>query len=317
MAGIRSLVGNLKASYALYNLLHWKKLAPNRRAYKKYGLKRPSWMPLTHRTLEHLPGERPWLDQSSLREIAPDNEEFQKLPKTHQESIKNWSEDGYAIIKGLFSDEDVETINSEVDKLVESGVIKWRYGNKKLMFAIRYSEKIRKIVDASRIDDTLSFLLGKEVRLFQSINFHYGSGQKAHSDSVHMTTHPEGNLIAIWIALEDISPGSGELWYYPGSHKLPYIYNEDFDHGGNYFMLGPRPYDGYEAKIEEVIRQNELKGESFLPKKGDALIWHANLLHGGLPVENEEITRKSMVLHYYGKDAICYHEISQRPTLWL
>ena len=30
---------------------------------------------------------------------------------------------------------------------------------------------------------------------------------------------------------------------------------------------------------------------------------------------DKERTRKSMVFHYYAKDVICYHEITQRPTL--
>ena len=47
----------------------------------------------------------------------------------------------------------------------------------------------------------------------------------------------------------------------------------------------------------------EAKGVQPTPlkiKKGSALIWSANLLHGGIPVENpEKISRLSQATHYY------------------
>ncbi len=67
--------------------------------------------------------------------------------------------------------------------------------------------------------------------------------------------------------------------------------------------------------MEELIREKDLQKEVFLAKKGDILIWHANLIHGGLPVVNPALTRKSMVIHYYATDVIKYHEITERPSL--
>jgi len=36
----------------------------------------------------------------------------------------------------------------------------------------------------------------------------------------------------------------------------------------------------------------------FLPKKGQALIWHSGLVHGGSPVKDPSKTRNSFVVHY-------------------
>ena len=36
----------------------------------------------------------------------------------------------------------------------------------------------------------------------------------------------------------------------------------------------------------------------FRPKKGDVLLWHADLVHGGAPRERAELTRQSLVTHY-------------------
>lgn len=302
----------------MYNFFHQDQLKQNKKAYKKYGLKRPVYFPISRRVLEKInqEEEKPWLDVQSLKDIAKENEGFQKFSQKIQDSILDWSENGYTVIPRMFSEEEVDTVNSEIERLLAEKKVHWRYRGTKIMFAYRHSEKIRAILDKTELRETMSFLMGRDIRLFSSINFHKGSEQLAHSDSVHMTTYPEGFLIAAWIALENITQSSGPLTYYPGSHKLPYIYNEHYDHGGSTYLLGKAPYDGYEAKIREVIAQNSFESKTFLPQKGDVLIWHANLLHGGSPMLNKESTRKSMVLHYYADDVICYHEITQRPTLW-
>ena len=37
---------------------------------------------------------------------------------------------------------------------------------------------------------------------------------------------------------------------------------------------------------------------SFLPKKGDAIIWHGRLIHRGANPRNNDLTRKSLIGHY-------------------
>jgi ectoine hydroxylase-related dioxygenase (phytanoyl-CoA dioxygenase family) len=161
----------------------------------------------------------------------------------------------------------------------------------------------------------LELILDKPVLPFQTLNFIRGSGQRAHSDSIHMTTYPLGYLVAVWIALEDIHENSGPLFYYPGSHKLPYLLNDDFGNISTGWMLGNREYTDYEDVIANLILKKGLQPERFLPRKGDILVWHANLLHGGEPIVDPELTRKSMVIHYFAHDVIKYHEITERPSL--
>ncbi len=207
-----------------------------------------------------------------------------------------------------------DTIQQEVDKLAEQGKLHPTPDNK-LLFANRLSSVIRDVTFDERLIRLLSFILDKEVVPFQTINFSHGSNQRAHSDSIHMTTYPLGYLIAVWIALEDTNLDNGPLFYYPGSHRLPYLLNEDFNEGANALRLGKKDYVDYEDRIEAVIAETKMEKEVFLARKGDILVWHANLIHGGLPVKDVTLTRKSMVIHYYAKDVIKYHEITERPSL--
>ena len=138
----------------------------------------------------------------------------------------------------------------------------------------------------------------------------------AHSDSIHMSTWPEGNLIAVWIALDDIDETNGPVYYYPGTHKWPYVYNEDLNLRESAFLLDRNPNQRYEQKVTELLEHSDIKPVEFHAKKGDVLIWHANLLHGGAHHVNKERTRKSMVIHYFAEGVICYHELTQRPAIF-
>ena len=128
---------------------------------------------------------------------------------------------------------------------------------------------------------------GHEPKLLQTIASHKGSQQGVHSDSIHMTTYPLGYLTAAWIAFEDIHPDSGPLVYYPGSHKLPYLFSKDVNiTEADFKREGYAPYHArYEPRIQELIATHQIEPHYFHARKGDVLIWHANLLHGGSVAE--------------------------------
>ena len=296
--------------------MHQDQLEQNKEQLKAFGIDHAAYTSIQNSHFKNIQAPfSPPLDLEDSREILPGNSIFKKLDEKEQEALLTWSEKGYAIFENYFSSEEIDTINQEIDKLIDKGEADWHYSRPRIMFAIRKSEKVRKIIQSKNLEKVLSMLLDKELTLFQSINFLEGSAQSAHSDSIHMTTFPLGYLIAVWIALEDIDKENGPLFYYPGSHKLPYLLNSDFDHGGNSLLIGSEANSQYEKAMQQMIEEKGLKPEKFYAKKGDVLIWHANLIHGGSPILDTNRSRKSMVLHYFAKNVICYHEITQRPAL--
>ncbi|MGE5107828.1 MAG: phytanoyl-CoA dioxygenase family protein [Sphingobacteriales bacterium] len=302
-----------KVFHWIYNLLHYKELQHNKEAFKKYNLHKPLFASISSKDFPDKESKA-WLDINDSANLVATKERFSSFSVPVQQQIKNWSKNGYLILEKLFDKATIDIINSEVDRLVNSGAVHFTHDNK-IMFANKLSEPIKKTTYHPVLKSVLEFLLDKEVVPFQTLNFKYGSGQKAHSDSIHMTTYPLGYLIAAWVALEDIHEDSGPLYYYPGSHKLPYLLNNDFGNISSKLSLGQKNYTDYEEVIEDIIAKEKLHPQIFLPKKGDVLIWHANLIHGGMPVVNKLITRKSMVIHYYAKDVIKYHEITERSSL--
>ena len=306
-----ALFRRIKALYAVYNFFHRKELLHNVPLLKKYGIKKKYYSSISSRDFTGIDPTtltaptKPELSNTAFyREASPEN----------QQSISSFEQNGFLIIRNYLSAEQINHVNDTISFLLKTKKIKFRYGNK-IMFAIHHSALLRSIGEDKKLLEFLSCLMNGEAVLFQSINFIMGSEQRTHSDSIHMTTFPEGGLLGVWIALDDINEHNGPLHYYPGSQHLPYYLNADYDNEGSSLLLGKHSYTEYEEMIKNKIAENGLKKQIFIAKKGDMLVWHANLFHGGEPHTDKNITRRSMVLHYFNKNAICFHEITQRPAL--
>jgi ectoine hydroxylase-related dioxygenase (phytanoyl-CoA dioxygenase family) len=77
------------------------------------------------------------------------------------------------------------------------------------------------------------------------------------------------------VALEDVKIGSGELVYYPGSHRFgDFMYPGDRKH----WSSDEDGHDIHNHHLHWLHDQARVRGISlrrFLPRKGDALFWHA------------------------------------------
>jgi ectoine hydroxylase-related dioxygenase (phytanoyl-CoA dioxygenase family) len=149
-----------------------------------------------------------------------------------------------------------------------------------------------------QIFDYVELIWGQPAVATQSLTFEYGSQQALHRDPVHVHTSPPSHLVAAWIALEDIGPRCGALTYIPGSHRLPYWRDAKGDYRLHQASHG-------EAEIRAALdfdlaqcARRGLAPELFTCRRGEVLIWHHSLLHGGSPPEDPALTRKSFVVHF-------------------
>ncbi|NML34287.1 phytanoyl-CoA dioxygenase family protein [Paraburkholderia antibiotica] len=168
---------------------------------------------------------------------------------------------------------------------------------------------VRELALSERIAPVLQQLFDQSPALCNSLYFEKGSQQPAHVDSIYMTPTTPDHLIAIWVALEDAHVDAGQLEYYPGSHKIePMI----FSNGLRHFVPDEMPK--WHAYIEEEVARRGFEKQVFSAKKGDVLIWHANLLHGGGPIADPARTRKSLVFHYFSAQDATKLEMTLRPV---
>ncbi|MBB4860582.1 hypothetical protein HNO88_003926 [Novosphingobium chloroacetimidivorans] len=178
-------------------------------------------------------------------------------------------------------------------------------GERRLQDAWRYDEDVRAIAANEIVLDLLGRLYGRRAFPFQTLNFPVGTEQEAHTDTVHFSSLPERFMCGVWLAMEDIGPEAGPLFYLPGSHRWPVLSNS---------LIGRRGFGSAAASAQDPFAHawralREATGaieEPFLARKGQALIWSANLLHGGSPQSDNTLTRWSQVTHYYFEDCIYY-----------
>jgi len=265
-------------------------------------------------------GPAPWLDGPNADALIAGRVAAGEITPDEAELCRKWSRDGYLILDGFYDPADLDESWAAYEAAIASGQItppdEPFYEGDPLPGRMANVHFDVPAMDAMlfepRMGRLMSLLLGAEARPFQTIVGHKSSRQLEHSDSIHMSTYPVGYLAANWVAYEDVDPDSGPLVYYPGSQKLPYLMSEDLG------MPAESDYASYhshyEPAVQALIAERGLKAHHFLPKKGDVLLWHANLLHGGSPVKNPRLSRKALVCHFFAKGAVCYHDLTGTLT---
>ncbi len=310
-----STLRRVKLLHVLHNMRNYGKLKKNRKLYEQFGIQKSVVGSVSHVAISTPGSEIPWLDQSNAVDAMILHPKWTTFSKSIQDQLLHWPSQGYLALTGFFVNE-IDRINLEMEEIRTNNTLDFDYTNSRIMNSWQVSPAVRQIVNHPEMIGLLSFILGKKVTPFQTINFFRGSEQHTHSDFIHMTTEPKGFLVVAWIALEDIGEGQGPLHYYSGSHKLPYVLGDSFEHSTTSWTVGEDLYANFEKKIDAEVRDYNLKKQVFLAKKGDVFFWHANLLHGGEEVTLPESTRKSLVIHFFCEgDVLCYHEITQRPAV--
>jgi len=254
----------------------------------------------------------PWIESPFFeKELAESH-----LSDADKAFVKEFAENGYVIIDAGIEDNTIEMIKKElatgfkdISEKVAAGKLSQQMLNR-IQDAWQYNTHVRAVAGSQLIMDKLRLLYRREPFPFQTLNFNIGTQQRTHSDMIHFSSIPERFMCGVWIAFEDITEDNGPLHYYPKSHKLPFYEMSDMNVKGSESRKMKNGYmdycDYYENFIEAVAVNLKLEKKKLLVKKGQALIWAANLLHGGEHINDPNTTRHSQVTHYYFQDCLYY-----------
>ena len=173
----------------------------------------------------------------------------------------------------------------------------------------RRSAAVRALSNLPLIDQLLALAYGRKPFAFQTLNFLVGSEQHAHADAVHFHSEPQRFMCGVWFALEDVQADAGPLFYHLGSHKRPVFGMREAG------VTDRAPVDGdYETfYVPAFARELETQPTVALLKKGQALVWTANVAHGGTAITREGATRRSLVTHYYFENCLYYTPMYSSP----
>lgn len=272
---------------------------------------------------------QPWFDRPDALQVLDRRRRDEIYDEKQCDLLRKWITDGYVVIDGYAPVELIDAMQAELDDLWTTAApvegltieeIKLNPDDKpgmshsdlvkldmetrmrlKTSFPWRihgfsaFSQPTREIFLNERLREAVSLIFDRPVIPQYTINFTFGSRQHLHQDTCVFFIQPNF-LIGLWLACEDAHPDSGPLVYYPGSHKEPMW--EKFD---NYPQTNLKTCDkattqAYESYLEETAKKYERK--QFLAKKGQILLWHGMLIHGGDTIVDPSRTRKSFVTHY-------------------
>ncbi|MBV8553577.1 MAG: phytanoyl-CoA dioxygenase family protein [Acidobacteriaceae bacterium] len=256
-----------------------------------------------------------WIDRRDFEDALVERQRKGEISKDEADQVRFFEKNGYLILPGAVP-------ASACDRFECDIAAAWERGDERLLIqnpTEYYGKPLAagaprvqtRVVDSyvyyeSALDLLLSDSIARFMRiifddaplLFQSLSFEMGSEGALHQDTGYVVVNSPMELAATWIALEDVREGSGELIYIPGSHRMP-----EFHFSGE-FKHWSEPRDGAEQQqqwirlLGENAERMGLRTEIFRPQKGDALIWAADLAHGGSPIQDRSLTRRSLVGHF-------------------
>ena len=259
-----------------------------------------------------------WTDRNDAEELLGDKIARGTLMPVDSERLKFWIDHGFVVLEGAVGETIIDQLNRDVD-------LAWQGDNQgihveywvddvmhidpispelkprqaKVLDLHAFSEAARHAVFAPAILHFLTLLFERKPLAFQSLCFERGTQQPMHQDAAYVVVSSRLEMAASWIALEDIQPNTGELEYYVGSHKLrPYLFRGKVKSLPHDMAAGDPDHLRFLAQLHEQAAEMGLEQVRFRPKKGDALIWHADLVHGGSQEMDPNSSRKSLVAHY-------------------
>jgi phytanoyl-CoA hydroxylase len=232
------------------------------------------------------------------------------LGQIGQSSQEYYETNGYYVYRNLVSPEKIDrlvdsykenilpsadtffrqtTSRYEVNKLNQHGFVKQSFLD---IHDYRkfpdFSNLAKDIYSSLEMHTALAELTGFEsFNLMQTMLFDANTQTQPHQDCWYLDTVPNGHLLAVWIALEDIDERAGRFFVVPKSNTLDF----QSDTPG-------LTHEDWIARIKEHVTTHP--DEVYAPalNKGDVLFWNSHTIHGSLPTVDSRFSRKSLTAHY-------------------
>jgi phytanoyl-CoA hydroxylase len=221
-----------------------------------------------------------------------------------EEQMQQFKTDGYLIVKGLFSPEDIRLIEDTFEAIshtpvpglfepvLEADVDDPLKRYPRVMHPHRFNETAKRYMLHKPVLDVLGDLYGEEALAAQSM-FYYkppGSrGQALHQDNFYLQVEP-GNCIAAWTAIDAADMDNGGLLVVPHTSELD--------------ISCPELADASESFTKHYVKPP--KDEKAIPAimdKGDVLFFNGNLIHGSYRNKTKDKFRRAFICHYANASA--------------
>ena len=224
------------------------------------------------------------------------------------EHLKFYQENGYVIVSGVFSPDEVEEYRehymtlrkhgdyagdfSGVEAGSESGSTDPLKRYPRMIHMHRWDEiSLRWLLD-ERLNACMTALLGREPYAVQTMLYFKppgARGQALHQDNFYLKVNP-GTSMAAWMALDRCDEENGCMQVVPGSHEWPILCAHKADTSVSFTDVTVPLPPGEEAR-------------PVLMEPGDVLFFNGSVIHGSYPNTSADRFRRALIGHYIQGEA--------------
>jgi hypothetical protein len=225
---------------------------------------------------------------------------LEALPDMHQQ----WRRDGVLVFPKLLDDGILDEYTAERSKLPKDRAQRsnfwagWHYATPYM-----HCEALRVLALHPNIWHKINALIGEPMGLHLALTGFVSTERAWHQDTYLNPDYLWSYYLAVWIALDDVDPDSGPFEFVPGSHLWPALRRERLF---RYMTPALQQNEAWPSATQNAVgeiceREIERRGARtarFIPKKGDVLVWHSNLMHRGSLPKNPALERRALICHY-------------------
>lgn len=217
---------------------------------------------------------------------------------------RQFDEDGYLLVPGLFTEEQAEEVKQTFEEIShmtipghfvpdlnpETSDPLRRYP--RVMHPHRFNETAMRYMLHKPVLHVLEDLFQEEPIAAQSMYYFKppgARGQALHQDNFYLKVEP-GNCIAAWTAIDPADEMNGGLLVVPRT--------------GGYDIVCPEEADEKESFTTHYVKPpKEQKAIPIVMNKGDVLFFNGNLVHGSYRNKTKERFRRAFICHYANASA--------------
>lgn len=215
----------------------------------------------------------------------------------------DWNSDGYVILKSVLPDHLIEAYSKRwID---DNRVYQDRPGGYPYCTPYMDVAELADLASLPGVHEYMADLVTEPVGMHLNLSGWVTTERDWHQDTYLNPPHVGDYYVAAWYALADIHPDSGPFQLVPGSHRW-----FEVTQGRMLAALQPEErtdpaWPKYSERIltplfEQEIQRRGVPVMTYLPQKGDVLLWHSRLIHRGSKANVPGMERRALIVHYSG-----------------
>jgi phytanoyl-CoA hydroxylase len=224
------------------------------------------------------------------------------LPAHVREHLDDMATKGWTVLRTVHDHALIDAAVADYHRFCNERGLARPETRSRIYFIEQESANFKNLLLNYRVIQVLDAAFQAESVLYATQIFERGSQQRIHRDSPFFHTRPFGHYIGVWHALEDVHRDAGPLQYYTGGHllKAPPVrqWARELAAGSTNQETFDPLLERFDSYALETCHAAGLKPEFAVINKGDVLMWHPWLPHGGSPINDPQRTRLSIVGHY-------------------